>query len=165
MPVWFSCFVAVAAVALSTACSLKTDTEIATEVAEEWTRQSAEEIGDVLGPAVTGGIPGVSQLAEALIANQIRQLVQWDLDEPVLLEEQSYRVDATASVPLSIDIVIGSWSADLTASFRLVVDTEAERVDDWSLIPGSIALANQSGGFGGEGGVGDVVEGIRRLFD
>lgn len=132
--------VAVAAVS----CGGGPDREaIAAEVSTEWVDDSIEVVSEVvvelliLSPALgdtIGELPGAESLLAGIVADQIRDKVDWSYSTPALDRESLYRVTATATLEIAIDLpVIKEQPYAVTLPFRLLIDTDARTVEQWAV--------------------------------
>jgi hypothetical protein len=118
----------------------ETPEEIAEQVARDWTSEQVNNISDTIARQVTGGIPGVQQLASGVISNQIRQHIGWGYATPTRLSQNSYEVVATASAPIEVRLLILNKKYRVSLGFKVIVNTKSRTVERWSPDLGSFRL-------------------------
>ena len=126
--------------------------EISTEVATEWVQDSIEVVSDVvvelliLSPALrdtVGKMPDTEALLAGLVADQIRDNIAWSYSKPALEWQALYRVTATAALEIEIDLpIVGAWPYAVTLPFHLLIDTDAEKVQEWTADFDNAAVAS-----------------------
>ena len=126
--------------------------EIATEVAAEWVQDSIEVVSDVVvelllaSPALKdnlGKIPRTETPLAGLVADQIRDNIAWSYSTPTLEKRALYRVTATAALEIEIDLpIVGAWSYAVTLPFHLLIDTDAQKVQEWTADFDNAAVAS-----------------------
>jgi hypothetical protein len=106
--------------------------EIAKQVAREWTSHQVDSISDAIARQVTGGIPGLQQLASGVISSQIRNRIEWEYATPIRLGENTYEVVATASAPIEVRLLILDKRYRVSLGFKVVANTKDRTVERWS---------------------------------
>ena len=126
--------------------------EISTEVATEWVQGNVDTVSDVLiellilAPALrdtVGKMPGAETLLAGLVADQIKDNIAWSYSTPALERQALYRVTATAALEIEIDLpIVGAWPYAVTLPFHLLIDTDAEKVQEWTADFDNAAVAS-----------------------
>ena len=106
------------------ACSGADPEQVATEVAQQWTESSIDEVSRLLGEVVTGGTPVLERITESVIGMHIRERVQWSLSTPSKVAEDRYEVVASTRVPIDINLVALEWSSVVSVDLELSIDTD-----------------------------------------
>ena len=109
----------------------KSNEEIATEVAQEWTESSFEAMEDVLGYFL-GSVPVISQIASSAIIDQLQEKVVWSLQAPDCSEDNYCTVlaNAKADVDVYIPLVVDD-TVSISVPFSLQIDASNKEVDNW----------------------------------
>ena len=126
--------------------------EIANAVAEEWVQDSIKVVSDVvvelliLSPALRdtlGRMQESQALLAGLVADQVRDKIAWSYSAPTRDRQALYRVTATAAMELEIDLpIIGEWPYAVTLPIHLLIDTDAEKVQEWTADFDNAAVAS-----------------------
>ena len=126
--------------------------EIATEVATEWVQGNVDTVSDVVVELLTvapalrdtlGRIPSAEALLAGLVADQIQDNIAWSYSTPTLEKRALYRVTATAALEIEIDLpIVGAWPYAVTLPFHLLIDTDAEKVQEWTADFDNAAVAS-----------------------
>ena len=112
----------------------KSKEDIAVGVAREWVESSVELVSDFAAELIIADRPDLTQLAGAVIADQVRDRLSWTYSVPKAVGEDRYSVIATATADLKIDLpLLGEKAYSVSAPFNLKVDTSARAVSDWSM--------------------------------
>ena len=124
-------FLLVVLVSIFVAGCGKSDEEIATEVAQEWTESSFDAMEDVLG-FFLGSVPVISKIASSAIMDQLEEKVVWSLQDPNCNEEKYCTVlaNAKADVDIYVPLVVDD-TASLSVPFSLLIDTSSKEVESW----------------------------------
>lgn len=128
---------------IGTAISCGRDREaISTEVATEWVADSISTVSEVLvellmvAPVLRDTLekmPAAETLLAGVVADQIRANIAWHYSAPVPEQQALYRVTATATVEIEIDLpFVEAWPYAVTLPFHLLIDTDARAVQDWT---------------------------------
>ena len=134
-------------------CGAEEDREkISTEVATEWSQDSIDTVSEVVvelllaSPALKdnlGKIPHTQTLLAGLVADQIRDKIAWSYSTPAPDRQALYRVTATAALEIEIDLpIVGAWPYAVTLPFHLLIDTDAEKVKEWTADFDNAAVAS-----------------------
>ena len=125
---------------------------ISTEVATEWVQGNIDTVSDVLVELLTvapalrdtvGKIPGAETLLAGLVADQIKDNIAWSYSTPALERQALYRVTATAALEIEIDLpLVGAWQYAVTLPFHLLIDTDAEKIQEWTADFDNAAVAS-----------------------
>ena len=126
--------------------------EIATEVANEWVRESTDTVSETIvelllvAPAlkdILENVPSAKALLAGIVADQIRDKVAWTYSTPSPQDKVIYRVTATAAAEFEIDLpLVEAWPYAVTLPFHLLIDTDARTVQDWSADFDNAAVAS-----------------------
>ena len=126
--------------------------EISTEVATEWSQDSIDTVSEVVvelllvAPALRdtlGKMPNTQTLLAGLVADQIRDKVAWSYSTPAPDRQALYRVTATAALEIEIDLpTVGTWPYAVTLPIHLLIDTDAEKVQEWTADFDNAAVAS-----------------------
>ena len=126
--------------------------EISTEVAAEWVQGNTDTVSEVVvelllaSPALKdnlGKIPRTETLLAGLVADQIRDNIAWSYSTPTLEKRALYRVTATAALEIEIDLpIVGAWPYAVTLPFHLLIDTDAQKVQEWTADFDNAAVAS-----------------------
>ena len=126
--------------------------EISTEVATEWVQGNVDTVSDVVVELLTvapalrdtvGKMPGAETLLAGLVADQIKDNIAWSYSTPAVERQALYRVTATAALEIEIDLpIVGAWPYAVTLPFHLVIDTDAEKVQEWTADFDNAAVAS-----------------------
>ena len=124
----------VAVAALVAGCgSGESQQDIATEVAMTWVDESIEDVSDAVVQLLVGDIPGLGQIAGDALTEQVRENVEWSYSTGESLGEDKYRLAATGSVTVAVEIpLLGAKTFVVSMPLVLDVDTETRTVDRWS---------------------------------
>ena len=136
-----------AIISLATACgSGESQEDIATEVARTWVDNSIDDVSNAVAELVTGNDPIVSQIAGGVLAEQVRDNVEWSYSTPKREGDEKYQVAVTASVTLSVELpLLGTKAYVVSLPFILDVDTNAKTVERWSPDALSATVEEQGG--------------------
>ena len=136
-----------AIISLATACgSGESQEDIATEVARTWVDNSIDDVSNAVVELVTGNNPIVSQIAGGVLAEQVRDNVEWSYSTPKREGEEKYQVAVTASVTISVELpLLGTKAYVVSMPFILDVDTNAKTVERWSPDALSATVEEQGG--------------------
>ena len=124
--------------------------EISTEVATEWVQGNIDTVSEVVvellivAPALrdtVGKMPDTEALLAGLVADQIKDNIAWSYSTPTLEKRALYRVTATAALEIDLPIV-GGWPYAVTLPFHLLIDTDAEKVQEWTADFDNAAVAS-----------------------
>ena len=125
---------------------------ISTEVATEWVQGNIDTVSEVLVELLTvapalrdtvGKMPGAETLLAGLVADQIKDNIAWSYSTPTLEKRALYGVTATAALEIEIDLpIVGAWPYAVTLPFHLVIDTDAEKVQEWTADFDNAAVAS-----------------------
>ena len=126
--------------------------EIATEVATEWVQGNTDTVSEVVvelllaSPALKdnlGKIPRTETLLAGLVADQIKDNIAWSYSTPAPEGQALYGVTATAALEIEIDLpTVGAWPYAVTLPFHLLIDTDAEKVQEWTADFDNAAVAS-----------------------
>ena len=126
--------------------------EISTEVATEWVQGNVDTLSDVVVELLTvapalgdtvGKMPDTEALLAGLVADQIRDNIAWSYSMPAPERQALYRVTATAALEIEIDLpIVGAWPYAVTLPFHLLIDTDAEKVQEWTADFDNAAVAS-----------------------
>ena len=109
----------------------KTNEEIATEAAQEWTENSFDAMEDILG-FFLGSVPVISQIASSAIMDQLQEKVVWSLQTPDCSEDNYCTVLANAKTDVDVFIpLVVDDTASISVPFFLRIDTSSKEVDHW----------------------------------
>ena len=114
--------------------SCKNHEETATQVASEWTSNKIAIASQLIALAIISEIPVITDKFASQIEDQINEKVTWTYPKPSKLSDNSYRVTPHAKVTIGLPL-IGDYS--ISVDLQLTIDTEQERVTDYSLDAGS----------------------------
>ena len=116
--------------------------EISTEVATEWVQGNIDTVSEVVvellivSPALRdnlGKMPRTETLLAGLVADQIKDNIAWSYSTPTLEKRALYRVTATAALEIEIDLpFVRARPYAVTLPFHLLIDTDAEKVQEWT---------------------------------
>ena len=126
--------------------------EISTEVATEWVQGNIDTVSEVVvellivSPAMRdtlGKMPDTEALLAGLVADQIRDNIAWSYSMPAPERQALYRVTATAALEIEIDLpIVRTWPYAVTLPFHLLIDTDAEKVQEWTADFDNAAVAS-----------------------
>ena len=126
--------------------------EISTAVATEWVQDSIDTVSEALvellivAPALRntlGKVPAAETLLAGLVEDQIRGNIAWRYSTPTPEGQSLYRVTATAAIEIKIDLpIVEAWPYAVTLPFRLLIDTDARTVQDWTADFDNAAVAS-----------------------
>jgi len=116
----------------SFACGSESQEDISLEVAKEWTDDSIENVSESVVQLVVGEFSIVGRLAADVLADQVKERISWSYRGIGSEGDDSYRVVATASLNLNIDIpIIGDKEYSVSLPIDLWVNTADRTVDRW----------------------------------
>ena len=102
-------------------------------VAQAWTASTTEAVVSAIVDLVIGNVPVAPGFASDKITEQVNKRLAWDYSDPQESSGNIYRVTATASTEVSIEVpLLGSKTYQAVLPFDLQVDVEAESVKDWA---------------------------------
>ncbi len=88
-------------------------------------------------------MPAAETLLVGLVKDQIRDNVAWRYSTPTSDGQALYRVISTAAFEIEIDLpLVGAWSFAVTLPFRLLIDTDARIVQNWTADFDNAAVAS-----------------------
>ena len=120
------------ALSASLACSSKSQEDTAIEVAQEWTDDSIENVSDDVVQLLLGQFPSIGGIAGDILADQVKEMVDWDYQAIGSEGDNTYRIVATASVSLEISLpVVEDREYEISLPFDLWVDTKGLTVERW----------------------------------
>jgi hypothetical protein len=122
------------------ACGSESSEEVATKVAQDWTSSNVSQVASLLGELVTGDTLILRNLAAAIINDQINENITWTYSNPAKVSEDRYRVVATASSQISINLLLLQRDYRLSGNFFLTVNTDKKQLQDWELDIGSFDI-------------------------
>ena len=126
---------------IASACNGSNPEQIATAVADDWTKSAIDTVASELGNSVAGQIPVISGLAGSVIRDQLENNIRWSLSAPIRSSEARFNVKATASSSVSIDIpFLPDQTFDIEGAFDLDIDTDGKRVIRSKLDLGSLSV-------------------------
>ena len=107
--------------------------ERAIEAARAWAGENTDlVVGEATEP-ITNAIPGATLLS-GVIADQIVNQLSWEFSEPEKASESLYRVRATVSVRVNLDLpVVGERAYRASLPFDLEVEADMGEVAKWSV--------------------------------
>ena len=109
----------------------KTNEEIATDVAQEWTEYSFDAMEDVLS-FLLGSVPVLSRIASSAIMDQLGEKVVWSMQPPECREDGYCTVFANANADVDVYIpLIVDDTASINVPFSLFIDTSSKEVENW----------------------------------
>lgn len=110
----------------------KSDEEIASEVAQEWTESSFRALEDTFS-ILMGGVPVLSQVASSMIMDQIEEKVVWQLEPAECRGDNNCSVVAHASADLDVNLpMVVNDTVSVGLPFILQIDTSDKEVDTWT---------------------------------
>ena len=125
---------------------------ISTEVATEWVQGNIGTVSEVVVELLTvapalrdtvGKMPGAETLLAGLVADQINDNIAWSYSTPAPEGQALYGVTATAALEIEIDLpIVGTWPYAVTLPFHLLIDTDAEKVQEWTADFDNAAVAS-----------------------
>ena len=128
---------------------------IATEVANEWVEDNIDNTSDAIAEALTlapalgdflDAVPIAKTLVANAVADQIRENLDWTFSTPSPQDEIMYRVTATAGLDVEIDPpILAARTYTVSLPFRLLIDTDARTVQEWSADFGVAAVRDTTG--------------------
>ena len=105
----------------------------ALEAASAWADENTDLVVGETVDLITSAVPGASLLSD-LIAEQIVDQLSWEFSAPALASESVYRIRATVSVRVNLDLpVVGEKAYRASLPFDLEVDTDTGEVAKWSV--------------------------------
>ena len=103
------------------------------QVAQAWTASTTKAVVSAIVDLVIGNVPIAPGFASNKITEQVNKRLAWDYSDPQESSGNIYRVTATASTEVSIEVpLLGSKTYQAVLPFDLQVDVEAESVKDWA---------------------------------
>ena len=93
-------------------CSPKDPAEIASKVARDWTANNLDGVSKGIAGQVAGNNPLLETTIAAIMSNEIKQRITWEYSQPNKLDEDKYRVIATASTQIEITL-LGNYKVSL----------------------------------------------------
>ena len=134
-------------------CGGEKDREaISTEVATEWVQGNIGTVSEMVVELLTvapalrdtlGKMPNTETLLAGLVADQIRDNIAWSYSTPAPEGQALYGVTATAALEIEIDLpIVGAWPYAVTLPFHLLIDTDAEKVQEWTADFDNAAVAS-----------------------
>lgn len=118
-------------------CSPKDPAEIASKVARDWTANNLDGVSKGIAGQVAGNNPLLETTIATIMSNEIKQRITWEYSQPNKLDEDKYRVIATASTQIEITL-LGNYKVSL--NYNLEIDTKNKRVLSADMDPGSFAM-------------------------
>ena len=132
--------------------------EIAEAVAREWVSSSIDDVSELAMGYLVGNIPVVTRMGGDWLSDKIRENVTWTYSAPNCREDGRCDVTATARADLNINIpLVMSETATIAVPFHLNIDTDRERVANWSADIRSASVSGVELGSVGQG-VGQIFE-------
>lgn len=126
---------------IASACNSSDPEQIATTVADDWTKSAIDTVASDLAGSFVGQIPVVSGLAESAIRNQLEGNIKWALSAPVQSAEARFDVRAIASSIVVVNIpFLPDQTFDVEGAFDLDIDTDSKRVVRTKLDLGSLSV-------------------------
>ena len=129
---------------LSGACNGEDRSDTASRVARDWSMSNVAGVAQILGELVTEDVPVLQGLAASLAAaameDQINERLNWTYSKPEEIDTTTYRVTATASSEIGVNLLLITRTYRISADVVLVVDTDAKEVSDWNLDPRSFRV-------------------------
>lgn len=131
------------ALLLLVACGGPTDEEIVTNVAMQWTRDTADEVAEAAAELIVREMPAVRNLAGSWLAGQINDKITWQYGDPQCTEQGRCDVTVTAAADIDVNIPLGiNDTIQFALPFVLRVDVEAEQVEYWNPNLGSASVTS-----------------------
>ncbi len=107
--------------------------ERAMEGARTWANENTELVIGEATELITSAVPGATLLSD-LIAEQIVNQLSWEFSGVAVASESVYRVRATVSVRVNLDLpVVGEKAYGASLPFDLEVDGDTGEVTKWSV--------------------------------
>ena len=126
------------------ACSGPSESEIALEVAQEWTITSIDQATGAVVDLLIDEHPWVAQIATVVVADQIRSNLSWTYGTPVQEGSDRYSVRVTAGADIKVAVpFLDDKAYSVSAPFDLMVNTETRTVVNWSPDPLSVRIEEQ----------------------
>ena len=129
--------------------------QIATEVANEWVGDNIDNVSEAIAEALTlapalgdflDAVPAAKTLVADAVADQIRAKIDWTFSTPSPQDDIIYRVTATAGLDIEIDPpVLAARTYTVSLPVRLLIDTDARTVQEWSADFGAAAVRDTTG--------------------
>ena len=123
---------------------------IATGVANEWVEDNIDNVSEAIAEALTlapvlgdflDAVPAAKALVADAVADQVRDKIDWTFSMPSPQGEVMYRVTATAGLDVEIDPpILAARTYTVSLPFRLLIDTDARTVQEWSADFGSAGV-------------------------
>jgi len=124
--------------------------QIATEVANEWVEDNIDNASEAIAEALTlapilgdflDAVPAAKALVADAVADQVRDNLDWTFSTPSPQDDVIYRVTATAGLDVEIDPpILAARTYTVSLPFRLLIDTDARTVQQWSADFGSAGV-------------------------
>lgn len=129
--------------------------QIATDVANEWVEDNIDNVSEAIAEALTlapvlgdflDAVPAAKALVADAVAEQVRDKIDWTFSKPSPQDDALYLVTATAGLDVEIDPpVLAARTYTVSLPFRLLIDTDARTVEDWSADFGAAAVRDTTG--------------------
>ena len=114
-------------------CGGPSNEEIAVETAQRWVDSSIDQVSDAVVELVAGEYPALAGIASAVVADQVRDNLEWEYSTPQREDDDHYSLTATATAGIQVQVpLLGSQDYSASMPFNLVVDTNERTVVSWS---------------------------------
>ena len=114
-------------------CGGPSNEEIAVETAQQWVDSSIGQVSEAVVELVAGEYPAVAGIASAVVADQLRDNLEWEYSTPRRESGERYSLTATATADIQVQVpLLGSQEYSASMPFNLVVDTKERTVVSWS---------------------------------
>ena len=115
-------------------CGGPSNEEIALETAQQWVDTSIDQVSEVVVDLVAGENPALAGIAASVVADQVRDNVNWEYSAPQRETGDQYSLTATASAEFEINVpLLGAREFTASVPLDLTVDTSVPSVVDWSI--------------------------------
>ena len=115
-------------------CGGPSKEEIALETAQQWVDASIDQVSEAVVELVAGEYPALAGIAASVVADQVRDNLDWEYSTPRHEAGDQYSLTATASAEFEVNVpLLGTQEYSVSVPFNLTVDTGIRSVVDWSI--------------------------------
>ena len=115
-------------------CGGPSKEEVALETAQQWVDTSIGQVSESVVELVAGENPALTGIAGGVLAEQVRDNLDWEYSTPQRESGDLYSLTATASGEFEVKVpLLDTQEYSASVPFNLTVDTSNRTVEDWSV--------------------------------
>lgn len=115
-------------------CGGPSKEEVALETAQQWVDASIDQVSEAVVELVAGEYPALAGLAASVVADQVRDSLDWEYSTPRRETGDQYSLTTTPSAEFELKIpLLDTQEYSASVPFNLTVDTSTRSVVDWSI--------------------------------